>query len=248
MTEDIFCYLKKTGKQQLIFFPYLGGHASSFLSLAKACNKDTEVLALNLPGHGISKETALEDIDSVIDLCLESLKSIIKPHAVFFGHSMGGIIAYFLMHRILANPLYSIKPSALILSACSQPSEFENKNYSSLSDDDLLAKVISYGGISQALIDEKNFLQFLLPVFRSDFKILESSARLPITPLDIPIYFFWGEQDTLVTIDAAIKWKPYFNQNISLISLAKSKHLFIHTEEAYIIEQIDRIFEANMKG
>lgn len=248
VTLDVFqCLKERKTQQQLICFPYLGGYANVFLKLATILKEDIEVWSLNLPGHGSSKEKSLEDINSVIDLSFQLLQPIAKSNYVFYGHSMGGIIAYFLTQRIMKEPQYLIKPSALILSASAPPSDFNDKKYSSLADPDLIAHIITYEGISKELIQEKSLLEYLLPIFRADFKILESSASCEFKPLDIPVYFFWGEADKIVSIDTAIKWSKYFSQNIKLIPIPNGRHLFVQDQVEYIAKQLESIFIHDIK-
>lgn len=243
MPADILQCLKK-GKSQkkLIFFPYLGGYANAFLKLAASFNEEIDVWGINLPGHGGSKQKVLKDINTVVDLCLPLLTNLMQDPCVFYGHSMGGIIAYFLIQRILLDSQYSFKPSALILSACSPPIEFAVKKYSNLSDDDLLKYIISYEGIPEELIQDKSFLQYLLPILRADFKILESSASLECKPLDVPVYYFWGESDKVVPINNAIKWSNYFVQDIKFIPIQNGSHFFIHNQGEHVVKLVENIF------
>ena len=90
-----------------------------------------------------------------------------------FGHSMGGIIAFLLAQRIIKCDDCPSKPKALVLSACNAPMEFDHKHYSVLSDDDLIKHLFSYNGISEELLGEKSLINYFLPVYRSDFRLLE---------------------------------------------------------------------------
>lgn len=51
------------------------------------------VLAVNLPGHGRSKGTALTSIEAMADWLLALLDAANVPQAVLIGHSMGSLIA-----------------------------------------------------------------------------------------------------------------------------------------------------------
>ncbi|MEC5423609.1 alpha/beta fold hydrolase [Virgibacillus sp. C22-A2] len=160
------------------------------------------VWAANPPGHGGSNLEPLHDIRSLIGLYYEELQEIIKPQSVFFGHSMGGIVAYFLLQRMLDSTKHNIEGITLVLSACNTPKEFKTTNYSNLSDDKLIDHLLTYDGIPDELIHERNLLNFFLPVFRADFKILESSPMHDFTPLELPVYFLWGENDRIVPMES----------------------------------------------
>lgn len=242
MQNKTFHQLKKgQGKWQLICFPYLGGYANSFFELANTLDEELEVWAANPPGHGGCSLNPLEDIDSVLDLYFTELREIIKPGCMFFGHSMGGIIAYFLAQRILESEEYTAKPNILVLSACNTPCDFKTKNYSNLPNGELIDQIISYDGIPDELIKEKSLLEYFLPVFRADFKVLETSAALDYKPLDIPAYFLWGENDKIVPIDSAVQWLKYFKQELKMISIEAGSHMFIHKQAGVVAKYLDQL-------
>ncbi len=242
MENKIFHQLKiGKGKQQLICFPYLGGYANSFFELAGKLDEDIEVWAANPPGHGGCSLEPLVDINSLLELYFEELKTVIKPQSVFFGHSMGGVIAYFLAQSILGSEKYTVKPAALVLSACNTPCDFKTKTYSSLSDDKLIEHLISYDGISEELINEKSLLEFFLPVYRADFKVLETSSARDLKPMEIPVYFMWGEKDKIVPIDSTVQWLRYFKNEINIIPIEEGSHMFIYDKSTVVAEHLKDI-------
>lgn len=240
MQNKLFQQLKKgTGAQQLIFFPYLGGHADNFITLAESLSTDFEIWSANLPGHGKCTELELlEDINSVINLYANEIKKIIKPNCIFFGHSMGGIIAYFLLHHLInVNNFIEEKTTTLILSACATPAEFKKLSISSLSDEELLNRFRTYSAIPGKILQDKSLLDYLIPIYRTDFKILESSSLCKVIPLSVPVYFLWGENDKIVAIDSVLKWSNYFTSQINLLPIKNASHMFIH-EQCFIVKQV----------
>lgn len=243
MKHDVF-YQLKTGKdQQLVCFPYLGGYINSFSELAKALNEKVEVWSANSPGHGGSASTPLQDIHSLVDLYFSELLKIIKSQCIFFGHSMGGVVAYFLAQKIFAADDYPIKPRAIVLSACNTPSYFRNKNISGLVDSDLIKHLMTYGGIPDEILEEKSLLSYFLPVYRADFMILETAALCDYKPLDIPVYFLWGEKDEIVSFDEVLKWSNYFTTEINLFPIENAPHMFVDGKTAVVTKHLDTIFE-----
>jgi external thioesterase TEII len=245
MNSDVLYRLKvNEGAKQLFCFPYLGGHANVFFEFANKLQFPAEIWAANLPGHGGAGVQPLEKIEAVIDLYVEKLQSIMRPPYFFFGHSMGGIIAYFLARRLLATENCLAKPTALILSACGTPASFKAKNYSSYSDKELMQYLLSYNGISNEILQEKNLLEYLIPIFRADFRVLESTALVEIIePIDIPVYFLWGENDPIVPITAATEWLNYFSGEINLIPIKNASHMFIRDQVDFFAEKIAEIME-----
>lgn len=242
MKPELFQAFKSSNTdQQLICFPYLGGNANVFQGVATKISKKIDIIAANLPGHGTFPGELIHDINSLIDLQYDALKKMIKSKTVFFGHSMGAITAYFLAQRIFNSDEYPSKPKALILSACSYPSSFHMKNYSNWSDADILHYLSAYEGIPEEVMKEKELLNYLLPIFRADFDILESSSKCDYRPLDIPVYYLWGENDKTVPIDSVNQWLKYFKSPMNLITIEQGSHMFIHQQEDIVTKKLEEI-------
>ena len=242
MDNKVFYQLKNgTDGLQLICFPYLGGYANSFNQLIDELDDTVEVWGANLPGHGSCRLELMTDIKSVVDLYYEALRPIIKPNSIFFGHSMGGMVAYFLAERIVRSDEYTARPKALILSACDAPSNFETKTHSTLSDDKLIELLISYDGISDELIQEKSLLEYFIPIYRADFKVIEDSAQQAFQPIDIPAYFLWGEGDKIAPLSSMVQWLKYFKNEIKIIPIKNAAHMFVHDYPAVVAGHLESI-------
>ena len=111
----------ETGRQ-LIMFPFLGGFGASYNRLISDLDGGWNVWTANPPGHGPSPVPPLTDLASLRTHYLDALRDILKPDAVFFGHSMGSVVAYHLlacMHRL---PAFADRmPSDLVLSGSCAP-------------------------------------------------------------------------------------------------------------------------------
>lgn len=241
MKKSTFRLLKKGDKRQIICFPYLGGYVSAFFELAERLPEGLEVWAANPPGHGTCTRPPLEDINSLTELYLEELSSIIKPGAIFFGHSMGGVVAYFLAQRMAGSADFVTKPAALILSACTSPDDFLHKRPSGFTNEGLVEHMLSYGGIPDEIMQEQALIDYLLPIFRADFRVLESAAELDCDPLKIPIYYLWGESDNIVTIDFISRWSRYFQNELNVIPIEKGEHMFIHNSVDLVAGHVEKI-------
>ena len=80
----------ETGRQ-LIMFPFLGGFGASYNRLISDLEGDWDIWTANPPGHGPSLVPPLTDLVSLRTHYLDALRGILKPDAVFFGHSMGSV-------------------------------------------------------------------------------------------------------------------------------------------------------------
>lgn len=241
--KELICHQlrKGNGNKQIICFPYLGGYANSFNDFTSEIEEDIDIWSINPPGHGRSTRDPFQDLKSMLDLYYVEIKKIIKPNAVFFGHSMGGIIAYFLAQKINEENDYPTKDITLVLSSCNTPYEFKVKSYSKLSNDDLIKQMIKYDGIPEQLIQERRLLEYFLPVFRADFKILENSANYRYTKSNYPVYFIWGDNDQIVPINAAFQWSKFFEKDIKMITIKNGNHMFIHNKANIVARHLEQI-------
>ena len=245
MNNDIFVKLTQNIADKKVFcFPYLGGFSSTFCDLAQCADPSMEVWSVNPPGHSHSRRTLIEDMQSLVDLYYHHLKEISLADIAFYGHSLGGVVAYFLAQKIIQNQKkIHVKHFILLLSATNPPCAFKNKKISLLSDQDLLNHVMSFGGIPETVFRSTGALDYFIPIFRSDFKLLEDASTLAFEPLNFPVYFFWGDNDHVVPIEAIFDWKPYFASDLFMIPIKNGGHFFIHQQAKMVADKLKKILK-----
>ena len=240
-SENRLFYRLSQGDRQAICFPYLGGYANAFGKLASLLDGRVELWAANPPGHGGSNAALVEDIDDLVEGYAMEVSKIIRPECVFLGHSMGGTVAYFLARRLAEGcGAGAAGPSAVIISACGAPSIFKDIQYSRLPGRELVEKIMTYGAMPKEVLDEPDFLEALLPVFRADYRVLESAAQKDPRPLGTPTYLLWGQKDDAVPLDALLQWKKYLKHGPIVWPIKGAEHMFIHSmadEVARCVEQ-----------
>jgi external thioesterase TEII len=231
-----------TGPQQLICFPFLGGYAASYYPLASSLPETIEVVAINPPGHGACQKPPLQSMEEMVDLYYCSLKSVLKRHCIFFGHSMGAIVAFFLAHRVINSAECPVKPSALMISAVDSPDFFSRLHMTSESDETILKYLISIGGIPEELQAETALMKFFAPVFRADFAALETAlVPQPLSQLEIPARLLFGSTDRSVAPASIHKWQDYFSQGATEIRI-NGGHMFVMQNATDVARHIEDLF------
>jgi surfactin synthase thioesterase subunit len=82
-------------------FPHAGGSASFYLPVSRALAPVADVIALQYPGRQERrKEKCLDSIDEMADRMAEILVPLADRPLVFFGHSMGALIAFEIARRL----------------------------------------------------------------------------------------------------------------------------------------------------
>lgn len=242
MELKTFYRLREGSKGQLICFPYLGGYVNSFYDMVRAMGEDIEIWVANPPGHLGSELGLISDINELILVYQKDISKMIRPGSVFFGHSMGGVVSYFLIERMIRIQA-KILPKTLILSASAAPSSFVNKQYSKLSDEDLIEQIKVYGGMPEAVLNDRELMKMMLPIFRADYGILESSAKASYNKIDMETYLLWGENDKAETIRSARMWSDYLVQDFDIIPIRNAEHMFIHSKAAEVVSYINQFMD-----
>ncbi|MCU0289674.1 MAG: thioesterase domain-containing protein, partial [Acidobacteria bacterium] len=174
--NDIVQVLRKAKKasysEQIVMFPFGGGSGYSYSALVNAIEGDAEIIVINPPGHFFNSGKALENIDSMVYLYAKELRRFLKNGSLFFGHSIGGIVAYELCKYFEKS--FPIKH--LIISSVNPPhSTMMQVDLRSWMDTKtLVEKCTDLGGMPHIFKQEPELLERFISGLRADLKALES--------------------------------------------------------------------------
>jgi surfactin synthase thioesterase subunit len=184
----------------LFCFPYAGVGASAYRLWAAGLPAAIETCAIQLPGRESRlREPPLKRIDAIVAALLPVLRPYLDLPFVFFGHSMGAVVASELAAALEREG--GPTPAHLFLSARRAPHLTDpDSPLTGLSDADFVAEIDRrYGGIPPEVMRDQEVLELLLPCLRSDIEALESHQ--PGTPRRItcPLSVFGGTEDSRAT-------------------------------------------------
>lgn len=233
---------------RMFCFPFAGGGASAFSGWQSRLDADVTVVPVQLPGReGRMAEPRFTDLSSLVaDLADHLGPELDQPH-VFYGHSMGAVIAYALaQHRWR---LGERLPTALFLAAhraphLPAPPAFRD----SLPDEDLVKVLADLGGLPRVLLNHPEWLAALLPVVRDDLMLCKGVAALDRTPLPVPLHALAGADDRLVTVPEIRAWARY-SSSLSNVSVLPGGHFFQREREQAFLTRISallRPYEAEL--
>jgi surfactin synthase thioesterase subunit len=194
-------------RTQLFCFPYSGGSASGFLQWQASLSPEVEVCALQLPGRGPRlAETPLRDLDRLLDCLVEVVGEHAQAPFSFFGHSLGGLVAFELARRCRRRQLPL--PERLIVSASTAPpSRREPRRLHEFDDDALIEALRDYNGTPPEALAHRELMQLLLPAIRADFAMLAGYRYQAEPPLPLPITVLAGRRDKHVPPEALDRWQ-----------------------------------------
>lgn len=230
-------------KQYKLFcFPYAGGSASVFNRWKQYLSQEIELNTVELAGRGRRIYDPL--YDSIAD-AVDDLYKILSPklHGIpygFFGHSMGGIIAYELAQKI--REMRKPPPTHLFFSgrgAPHEPGPEDEPILHVMPDEEFKKEIIELGGTPKEFFQHPELLDVLLPMLRSDFKIAEiHGIQQKIKPFDIDITVFIGSDED-VTPEQMHGWKEH-TTGICTLHYFKGGHFFINEDAERVVKLINR--------
>ena len=158
---------------------------------------------------------------------------IASPFAVF-GHSLGALIGFELLHEIERR--YGRSPLAFYASASRAPFlKFLSEPIHQLPDDEFLQKLQSrYAGIPAAVAADPAYMRSFIRHIRADFCLLEKYVYVDRPPLSCPILVVGGKDDLNVPLDSLMAWRILSSGPFDL-KLLNAGHFYLRTNRAELI-------------
>jgi acyl transferase domain-containing protein/surfactin synthase thioesterase subunit/short-subunit dehydrogenase len=222
-----------TPKMRLFCFHHAGGGPSAFSGWRKKIPDDIDLCLIQLPGHELRRgEPLLATLDPVISGITQSLRQYLDVPYVFFGHSMGALLAVEVAKNLIK--LNVPLPKYLILSSASPITEVSRQDLSSLSDEDFIDFINkNFGGIPSSLLENKEILKEFLPTMRADFSILNSLPPLK-EALNIPVTTIYCMDDPSNSEESINKWASTTRASYQSIKLPGGHFEIINNADSFI--------------
>ncbi len=211
---------------RLFCFPHAGGAPIAFFPWATQLCEGIECVCLQYPGRAQRlREHSSTSVVQLVDGILREIDDLSEKPFAFYGHSLGGIVAFELTRalRQLGRP----GPCHLYIGAARPPQNASSRPpIHMLADGDFVAAVNSrYGGIPAAIASDSGALEMFLPGLRGDFTAYETYQFRPSDPLAIPITIFGGEEDTAVPPECLQGWAQHTSSTFD-VKLLPGGHFF----------------------
>lgn len=224
---------------RLFCFPYAGGNSSIFKAWSKLLFDAVDICPINLPGRGIRfHEKPFERLTPLVHELASAMATQLDLPFAFFGHSLGGLIAFELAQTLRARGLDS--PLCLFVSGCRAPRlGLSGNTLHDAPEDELLAELERLGGTPGEALHNRELMSLMLPTLRADFSLWETYHCAHRQPLECPIVAFGGLRDHGTGREQLEPWREETSGPFSL-HLFPGDHFFIHSQEATLLTMIAR--------
>lgn len=223
---------------RLFLFPYAGGGPAAFNKWLVEFPDHIEIWAAHYPGRGSRhNQSPIKQLASLVENFSHAIQPLLEKPFVFFGHSMGGMIAFELIRHLRQFKLP--QPNFLFISACGAPNLPDpHPPIHALPDAEFLKAIKELKGIPSEILNIPELIELLLPTLRADFEAVETHHHDHNLPaLDCPIIAFGGLDDQRVSRERLEGWLSCTNARFHS-QYFSGAHFFIHTAKAAVISSI----------
>lgn len=215
---------------RLFCFPYAGAGASAYNQWSRELSNVFEVFSIQLPGReNRIMEKPHTSMEELIACLAEDFHPYMDERTVFFGHSMGALIAFELT-RYISNH-YDKKPLHLFLSGTRHPDEQSfTRTIHDLPREEFIEELKRRNGTPEEFFENTELIDLILPYVRADFQICETYNYEVAQPINVPISSLSGDSDPFINKQFLEKWREETTSNFESV-LFKGDHFYLHGED-----------------
>lgn len=200
---------------RLFCFPYAGGGASVYRLWPTELPEWVEVCGVQLPGRESRwREEPFRRMVPLADAASTALVPWLDRPFVFFGHSMGGALAFEVTHRLASGAAGNGDgrrriPLHLFVSGRPAPGVREDEEpIHELPRDEFIEAIRGYSGTPEEVLQNRELMELVEPLLRADFAVSETYRPEPARePLPVPVTALGGVGDEDVPEEHVDAWR-----------------------------------------
>jgi medium-chain acyl-[acyl-carrier-protein] hydrolase len=149
---------------------------------------------------------------------------------------MGAILSFELVRELRRQGLP--QPTQLFVSGCRAPQVPRSKETTyALPDEEFLDSLKNMGGTPEAVLQNQELMELLLPVLRADFEIVETYKYHSEPPLSMPIAVFGGLEDQEVPQQELEPWQQQTTRPYTL-NMFPGDHFYLQPRQKELLRTI----------
>ena len=224
-------------KLNLFGFPFAGGGADCYRDWIVEFDSHIQFCPVEYPGRARRwSEPLLHSMDDLAEAALAALQPWLDTPFAFFGHSMGGQLAYELARRLCLRD--EATPVAVFVSSWPAAHIGMKPPTKYLLDDLAFIDFLrTLEGTPEEVLNCPELLELMLPIIRNDFRLVETWIHPGGPPLPCPIHAFGGDRDPQVLQDELEAWHQYSGTGVTL-ELFEGGHFYLSQHRKTVCRRI----------
>lgn len=210
---------------------------------APLLDESIELVTVQMPAR--NNRLFDKPIDDIKQLSLDishALKSINDKPYIIFGHSLGALVGFEVIHQLMKQQLKL--PEHFIISARRAPQVIKKDfDINNATNDEFIQYIKSLQGSDEKLFKNPKIMKLLLPMLKADFSMALNYQFEQPQKLPVPITAFGGKNDNSTKTKDLLAWQEQSEPPINTV-LFEGGHFFINDNTQLIIQSINKICQA----
>lgn len=222
---------------RLVCFPHAGGGVQSFASWKDLLPTGVSLHAVALPGRESRlQEPPVSQVEELIAELIPALLPLSDRPLVFYGHSLGALLAYAAACTLETEHGRSLD-HLIVSGRVAAHAPLPRDAMHLLPDDQFIAALRELDGTPQEILDSPEMMRLLTPMLRADFTLNETFDRDPLHRLSCDMTAIGGLWDPHAPRAGLHQWRELTHGSFRL-SMVPGNHFFIHSAQALFLRLI----------
>ena len=219
---------------QLVCFHDAGGSAMLFDDWISHLGERVEIIRIELPGRkgNASAKNQLEITKLIASIADRLVEMLDKPYMVF-GHSMGGLFAFEVIHELKKRGFDL--PKKLFVSSTPQLNSYNREEFDPRMTDEQMFQRFPY--LNDSNTPDEELRNYLRSILRLDLWLLDSYEYAKKEQLLIDMIGIRGKDDHTVKRAQMEKWQHEIQGTLTLIERPGDHH-YIKTDQDFVTHLI----------
>ncbi|WP_200912947.1 thioesterase II family protein [Frankia sp. AvcI1] len=227
----------ETGRSALLCVPFAGAGPAFFHPWRALTADRWRVVPVELPGR--ERRIMEPPFRNVVEAARKSVDDVAaalggQAGTVVFGHSLGAVLAYELVHLLSAR---GVHVERLVVSGSPGPWTQREQRATGLDGDEFLARVEEFAGFRHEALDHPEMRELILPVLQADCEMHENYVPSTDEPVSVPILSIRGGSDGLVSAGQAQEWQKATTGEFSYAELP-GDHMYLVDQARAVLDLI----------
>jgi medium-chain acyl-[acyl-carrier-protein] hydrolase len=222
---------------RLFCLPYAGGGASSYRLWVAGLPPSIEVCPIQLPGREERlRETPFTNLIDLSHAVSRELTPYLDKPFAFFGHSLGALLAF----EVARSLRHGGRPAPLGMYLAAYPAPHRPSARTpihQLPDPAFIEELRRLQGTPEAVLGNRELIEFLLPILRADFEVCDTYVCAPEPPLACPLYLFGGTEDAEVGAAQLEQWRE-LTAGAFRLQMLPGTHFFVQSHRHRLLAEI----------